>query len=257
MHSELVEQMCPLCEQPTAPGDLRKSHFIPKAFYYVGKKKLQFATRAAKGEVHKHIKNVLLCKACELRLDQNGESEVTRVLAPKVVDGFPLHEKLRLALPRESHPELDRFSGDDLGIDMDKFAYFALSLVWRASAHDWEMPDGNILPRVQMGDFEPPIREYLMGGEFPPDTAVIVIVCKDEEIRKVWNLPMIDVADNSLTFRFILRGVMFRVMMGRRLPEYFRVRCCRSPRKCLFYGSAAHRVPEVMAIFEDAPTQSD
>jgi hypothetical protein len=192
-------KLCPLCRRDTAPEDFRKSHYVPKAFYYTGtkrdKKPLQFATRSWKGESEREIKDVLLCKECELRLDQNGESEVTRVLAPKVIDGFPLNEKLRLAIPRESYPELQRFSGIDLGIDMDKFAYLALSLVWRATAHDWEMADGNVLPRVQMGDFEPPIREYLMGGEFPPDTAVIVIVCKDEEIRSVWTLPIIDVDD--------------------------------------------------------------
>lgn len=28
----------------TAPENLRKNHFVPKALYYVGKKKLQFAT---------------------------------------------------------------------------------------------------------------------------------------------------------------------------------------------------------------------
>ena len=54
----------PLCRQETAPENLRKSHFLPKALYYVGKKKLQFATRAAKGEMRKHIKDLLLCEAC-------------------------------------------------------------------------------------------------------------------------------------------------------------------------------------------------
>jgi hypothetical protein len=37
-------------------------------------------------------------------------------IAAKVTDEFPFHMKLRLALPGESHPELSRFSGDDLGI---------------------------------------------------------------------------------------------------------------------------------------------
>jgi hypothetical protein len=253
MDNEVPKQLCPLCRRETAPENLRKSHFIPKALYYVGDKTLQFATRAAKGEVQKHIKDLLLCDDCEHLLDENGEAEVLLHIASKALKNFPLHEKLRLALPREDHPDLQRFSGDDLGIDMDKFAYFALSVVWRAAVHDWEMPDGNILPRQAIGDFEPPIRGYLLGGEFPPDTAVIVIVCSNEEMRRIWTTPMGDAADDSLTFRFLVRGVFFRVMMGYRLPQYFRERCCRSPRKCLFYGSAAHRVPEIMAIFDDAP----
>ena len=217
------------------------------------RKKLLFATRSWKGEAEKHIKDLLLCEACEDLFDQNGESEVMLHVVPKLVTRFPLHEKLRLALPREDHPDLKRFSGIDLGIDMDKFAYFALSLVWRPAVHDWEMPDGSILPRMALGDFESPIRRYLLGGEFPSHTAVIVIVCSDSGARKVWNTPTVNVEVNCLNFRFLMRGVFFRVMMGHGLPNYFRECCCRSPRKCLFYGSAEHRMPEIMAILEDAP----
>ena len=102
-------------------------------------------------------------------------------IAAKVTDEFPLHLKFRLAVPRESYPDLSRFSGDDLGMDMEKFA---MSIVWRAAVDDWEMPDGTILPRKAIGDFEPPIRKYPLGGEFPPDTSVIVIVCTDGQARK-------------------------------------------------------------------------
>ena len=172
-------------------------------------------------------------------------------IAPKVVTSFPLHEKLRLAVPREDYPDLKRFSGVDLGINLDKFAYFALSLVWRAAVHDWEIPDGSILPRMAIGDFEPPIRQYLLGSVFPPDTAVIVIVCSDAEARNVWTTPTVLVEADCLNFRFLLRGVFFRVMMGYRMWRPFREMCCTSPRKCLFYGSAAHRMSEILEIFED------
>src|ERR1017187_7073058 len=111
MHREM--KICPLCRLDTAAEDFRESHFIPASLYHKGKKKLQFATRAAKGEVWKEIKDVLLCKRCELRFNENGENEVMRVLVPKVLNSFPLHEKLSLALPRQSHPELERFSGED------------------------------------------------------------------------------------------------------------------------------------------------
>jgi hypothetical protein len=112
-------------------------------------------------------------------------------IAAKVTDKFPLHRKLSLALPRESDPDISRFSGDDLGINMEKFAHFALGIVWRAAIHDWTMPDGTILPRPSIGDFEPPIRSYLLGGTFPPDTSVIVIVCSDLQSRSIWTTPTI------------------------------------------------------------------
>ena len=107
------------------------------------------------------------------------------------------------------YPDLKRFSGVDLGINLDKFANFALSLVWRAAVHDWEIPDGSILPRMAIGDFEPPIREYLLGSVFPPDTAVIVIVCSDAEARNVWTTPTVLVEADCLISGFFCEEFSF------------------------------------------------
>lgn len=244
------QQVCPLCQLTKQLGDFRKSHFIPAGLYHSGKKGLQYGTRSGTGRLEKEIKELLLCSTCESVLAQGGESYVLSQIAAKVTKEFPLHKKLTLALPRETHPDVSRFSGDDLGINMEKFAHFALGVVWRATIHDWTMPDGTILPRQAIGDFEPPIRNYLMGGTFPPDTSVIVIVCSDDQSRRIWNTPTILIEANCLNFRFLARGVFFRVMMGYQLPDAFREMSCTSPRKCLFYGSAAHRIPEIMAIFE-------
>jgi hypothetical protein len=243
-------RVCPLCQAAKDIEEFRKSHFMPAALYHSGKKGLQYGTRSRTGRMERHIKDLLLCNACEHLLDEGGESCVLSHIAAKVTDEFPLHGKLSLALPRESYPDISRFSGDDLGIDMGKFAHFALGIVWRAAIHDWEMPDGSILPRQAIGDFEPPIRKYLLGGIFPPDTSVIVIVCTDDQARRIWTTPTILIEANCLNFRFLARGVFFRVMMGYRMPDLFRNMSCHSPRKCLFYGSAAHRMHEILGIFE-------
>ena len=34
---------------------------------------------------------------------------------------------------------------------MDKFAYFAISLVWRGAVHDWVRPDGTVRPQDALG----------------------------------------------------------------------------------------------------------
>src|ERR1035441_5333740 len=44
VHPREANEPVPLCRREIAPENLRKSHFVPKALYYVGKKKLQFAT---------------------------------------------------------------------------------------------------------------------------------------------------------------------------------------------------------------------
>jgi hypothetical protein len=234
---------------------LIKSHYIPSALY-ASPGKLEFATRESSGVVIEHMRVPLLCDECEGLFDSMGESEVLRHIAAKSSKYFPLHEKLRLALPREEWPDVARFSGQDIGVDMDKFAYFALSIVWRGAAHDWILFDGTVRPRTRIGGFEEPIRQYLLGkSPLPPDTAIIVIVCTDDGARKTFTTPVIHVEDNCLNFRFLARGVLFRVMMGRHLPEAFRQASCTSSRKCLWYGSAKHRMPEILAIFEEKQLQ--
>ena len=251
----MEQQVCPLCQIAKHLKDFRKSHFIPAGLYHSGKTGLRYGTPSGTGRLEREIKERLLCSTCEGLLDQGGESYVLSQIAAKVTDEFPLNRMLSLALPRESNPDVSRFSGDELGIDMEKFAHFALGIVWRATIHDWKMPDGTILPRQAIGDFEPPIRSYLLGGTFPPDTSVIVIVCSDHQSRGVWTTPTISIEANCLNFGFHARGVYFRVMMGYQLPESFREWSCVSPRKCLFYGNVAHRMPEIMAIFE--PTKAE
>jgi len=246
----MEQQVCPLCQVTRHLKDFRKSHFMPASLYHSSKKGLQYGTRSGTGRLEREIRDLLLCSTCEGLLDRGGESYVLSQIAAKVTNEFPLHRMLSDAPPLERYPDISLFSGDDLGIDMGKFAHFALGIVWRAIVHDWTMPDGTILARQAIGDFEPPIRSYLLGGTFPPDTSVIVIVCSDDQSRRVWFTPTISVEANSLNFRFHARGVFFRVMMGHQLPVAFREMSCISPRKCLFHGSAAHRIPEVMAIFE-------
>jgi hypothetical protein len=115
------------------------------------------------------------------------------------------------------------------------------------------MPDGTIRPHDALGGFLEPMRSYLTGqSPLPQDTSVIVIVGSDGESRKMWTTPQTHVEAGCLNFRFLTFGVMFRVLMGYGQPQYLRDRSCTSPRKCVFYGSMKHRMPEIMEIFDNA-----
>jgi hypothetical protein len=253
----MVEDVCKLC---LGMKPLQESHFLSAALY-PRLRKPSFAGRnrrvVALDSKDKHIKDYVLCFDCEQRFNRNGESEVLYWVSPKSKK-FRLRERLNVALPRDYNPRdpdqsINRYSGDDIGVDMDKFAYFAISIIWRRAVHDWALPDGSMRPHDALGDFVEPMRLYLLGlAPFPPDTSVIVIVGSDDESRKVWTLPTQHVEADCLNFRFQTFGVMFRVMMGYRQWEYFREHSCTSPRKCIFYGSMKHRMPEIMQIFEDA-----
>lgn len=221
------------------------------AALYPKKVKQQFAIRTRTGIVKSEIKDILLCADCEELFNRNGESEVLRYVAAKSVKSFPLLERLRVAVPREEHPEVSRFAGYEVGLDMNRFAYFAMSVVWRRAAHNWTLFDGSTPPGSPLGDFQEEIRRYLLqNSSLPPDMVVLVIVCTDIESRKLWTPPNPEVAENCINFRFLLRGIFFRVLIGKHMPALYRDLCCTSPRKCLFYGNARHRAAEILAAFE-------
>lgn len=77
--------ICKLCLQEK---DLQESHFMPRALYSSGKKRMEFATRSGSGFDPVELKAHLLCFDCEQRLGQNGESEVLRHVAPKYLRGL-------------------------------------------------------------------------------------------------------------------------------------------------------------------------
>lgn len=242
--------VCKLCLDSKP---LRKSHFMPAALYpkHV-KKEMEFAIKGrGVSRSAQELTTWALCADCERTLDQNGESEVLRHVAPKSTKSFPLHERLRLALPRDNVAGAARFAGYDVGLDMDKFAYFAMSIVWRRAAIDWTSFDGSVYPATPLGDFQEQIRQYLLNNTtLPPEMVVLVIVSSDVESRKVWVPPEPEVFEDCLNFRLLVRGVFFRVLIGYGMPAFYREICCTSPRKCVFYGNAKHRMPEIMAIFE-------
>jgi hypothetical protein len=253
----MSDGVCKLC---LGLKPLHESHFLPAALY-PRRRKPSFAGPnrriVALNSNDKHVKDYVLCSDCEQRFDRNGESEVLYWVSPKS-NTFRLGERLKVALPRDYNPgdpdqSISRFSGADIGVNMDKFAYFAISIVWRGAVHDWVLPDGSVRLHDKLGGFSESLRLYLLGQAlFPPDTSVIVIVGSDDESRKIWTMAQPHVEADCLNFRFHIFGVMFRVMMGYRQWEAFRMLSCTSPRKCIFYGSMRHRMPEILQIFEDA-----
>ena len=239
--------ICALCREE---AELRGSHYMPAALY-PDNSELEYQTPVAVGTIKDEILSPLLCPVCEGRFNENGETEVLRHIAAKIAKKrFPLHDKMRVAYPRETFPDIQRFAGYDFGLDMDKFAYFALSIVWRGAVHEWPRLDGQKIKRLPLGAREESVRQYLLGGMFPPDTAVIVIVCSDEISRRRWFLPCADVELHCLNFRFQMLGIFFRVMMGKHLPQLFRDKCCTSPRKCIFYGNAEKRTLQAFDYME-------
>ena len=242
------------CRLHLKEAELLKSHYMPAALYPTDRHKSATAIREAvvSGKT-KHVRDHLLCAGCEVKFAKNGEQEVLKWLAPKA-NRFSLAERMKLALPREQYAEMSVFSANGLGIDAVKFAYFALSLVWRGAVHVWQLPDGTQSIPLDLGDYEDTIRRYLVGETpFPHDViSIIVIVCSDPETRSIWITPCQDAMDGCENYRFITRGVLFRVMLGPTIPSFFRENSCVSA-QCISFADCSKRVMRDLPFLLQAP----
>src|SRR4051812_15526269 len=144
--------ICKLCLQDKS---LLSSHMMPAALYRSGRKR-EFEAITCSGtlETDIELKQPLLCRECEQRFDQGGESHVLEQIAPKSRRTFPLRERMRVAYSRDADSSSSRFFGPDFGLDMEKFTYFAISVVWRAAAAQWRMQDGNLTRQMNLGAFQ-------------------------------------------------------------------------------------------------------
>lgn len=247
---------CALCG---LERQLQKSHYLPKALYPTRRQKSATLTRGTvvAGAPGRHLKDHLLCQECETRFEQNGESEVLRVLAPKNAKLYSLNDRLRVALAREQFPELSRFAAYEIGLDAAKFAYFAVSVIWRGAVHQWTLPDGSLTTLLDLGTCEGRIREYLLGrSEFPSDIlSVIVIVCSDNESRSVLSVPDQFTELNCRNYRFIARGVTFRVLLGDNIPSELREQSCVSARECISYANCRGPITRGLSVLLTSPVK--
>jgi hypothetical protein len=228
---------------------LHKSHLMPRALYAHGKRKITYATRTGSGINPKEMEDRLLCLDCEQRFNRLGEQEVLKWLAPKSKNDFPLRDRLRVACPCGESSTLSVFNCADVGIDAVKFTYFTLSVVWRRAIHDWVGFDGEVMPRWNLGIFGEQLRTFLVGkSDFPPDTAVFVIVCSDSYSREFWTAPAHDVVYNCLGFEFLARGVYFRALMGKNLQPNFHTHSVAPPYGRLLFGHCRNVTIEKLQI---------
>lgn len=217
--------------------------------------KLEYLSRNGIKPLQEEIATPLLCRKCEQLFSNRGESEVLRHIAGKIANKpSPLIAKLtKLTLLEEDHT-LKSYCGTDAQIDMDKFAYFALSIAWRAT-HSWQTPNGDYTKALTLGLFAEDVRQFLAGetATFPKDVAVVVIVCADKTSRESWLLPA--QADDPWfhDIRFMAFGVMFRVLLGKSIPEVLRRDSCHADGKRLHLGDCEVRTREALALSLNMP----
>jgi hypothetical protein len=234
-------EQCKLCLQIRR---LRKSHLLPAALWR-GARDPRLAnpnpvvmTRTAATTSSSQLRERLLCAECEDRFNKNGERYVLSWLAPRrIVDGtFPLLDRLKIALEISRTDALNIYSGSNIGVDTEKFAYFALSILWRSAVHRWRFPGGNLTKKIDLREYEEPIRKYLLSEASFPDAVVIVFtVCTDSESRGSFYPPTLSQDTPFQTYGLLTQGVRFDISIGENVPLEMRQCCCVSSQQhCIF-----------------------
>jgi len=235
MAHTVVTGVCKLCHRE---GLLCKSHYLGRALHRLSIERdgKQFVMTPKEVRPSNHqLWQHLLCFSCEQRFNKGGERYALSLL--NRTGDFRLLERMTLSLDRGRDGPATKFSGSDMGVDTAQLGYFVLSLLWRGSVTKWSTVRGQTTS-IRLGDFEEPIRAYLLGEtDFPDHVHIILTVCTDALSQGMIYAPWEVDVDNAqfMKFEVLTRGLWFHVALGEGLPFGTHLLCCvKSPIKVLF-----------------------
>ena len=183
----------------------------------------------------------MLCDDCEQRFNINGERWVIRNMAR--IGSFPIWEKLHESKPLAANEDRVCYAGASVrGLRMDQLVYFGMSVVWRGSVHSWKDRAGNE-HGIDLGIYEEPIRQFLLGGPFPEDVALTISIwrTKGDVIVGAYFPTPGDTTDYA-TFLLYIPGIEFLLSLGKNIPEPTRLSCSiRTPQKVIYASHSVKR----------------
>jgi len=170
--------ICALCR---TEATLLRSHLLPAAFYRGASTKSRqpaffsgYKNWSSSRQIWKH----LLCRSCEDKFNKLGEKWVNEHRL-RAEGSFPLLAGLKLGstplrLPRNVGVPYPAKAFVD--IDIDRLAYFASSVFWRAGVCDW---GEKRLTQLDLGPYGEQLRRFLTGATIWPDGAIIRVTIFD------------------------------------------------------------------------------
>ena len=187
------------------------------------------------------IKDYVLCHDCEDLFSRRGETWVIGHMARE--NRFLIFDALKKSKPIAVDNEIAVYAGSQIPeIDVDKLVYFALSVFWRSAVHRWQgfsVP----IPRIELGPYKEPIREFLLGkGSFPANMVVLVAVWPTRDAYQGTYTPRRGRETRFHTFTFYIPGIEFSLCVGKGLPKEAKKMCaCPSPHRFIFSANATIR----------------
>ena len=227
---------CKLCLQEK---ELQDSHLIGRGIYRLIRREQGEDPIVMTPEIvlqtSRQVSDYVFCKDCEQKFSEGGEKYVTGLVARKHT--FPLLDKIKLALYKveKTHVEV---SGEKIGVNTDKLAYYAVSVVWRAGVHVWKTIGPQVtLVSLSSGNLER-MRKYLLGETpLPDNVGVVVTVCSDRLSQLQVLFPtMLAEPTNYQDYWFLVLGLRFNVMVGLAgaKVDFSQVCCVRSSGRKIF-----------------------
>jgi hypothetical protein len=225
--------VCKLCGRRRR---LCRSHYLGKALFKLtrenGKHPIILTPKII-APSPRQMSAHLLCEECEHRFKVR---EDTALALMNGKNGFPLLERMKLALTIEQGDKVVTFSGAAMGVDTDALAYFALSLLWRGSVHVWNTLKGQTTS-VSLGKYEERIRRYLLGETgLPEGVYVMVAVCVDVGAQGTTFPPHLLEGSKYQTYSTLVRGLWFHIVVDDEAPsaETSRLCCAKGAQKLIF-----------------------
>jgi hypothetical protein len=221
---------CPLCLNDNA--NLHKSHFIPAAAFKIIRAQ---AIREGYKNPNPVVMNIraafqssmqmtadLLCHSCEQRLSANGEAWVLKNCWRG--ETFLLKSTIESETPERDEEEVRIYWTSKLpAIDRSALTYFAASVFWRASAHNW-WGKRHKSP-LKLGPYAEQLRQYLMGiSGFPKDCAIVLVLPDTdvEAMKMVQFIPSARRFANCHLYILHFLGIQFLLFAGKMFPEEYR-----------------------------------
>ena len=251
---------CRLC---TNVRELQDSHLMPAGFYTIlredtsGEHPVLIAKNSAflsSVQARAH----LLCSECEGRFNREGENWVIENCwhGP---GNFQLHSALMSAQPFLDEEGFRAYEGRRIpGVDLDRLTYFAASMFWRASVHDWRLGKGQP-ERIALGPYEDRLRRYLLGEtHFPDGVALFITVSKalDGMHNRLAAFPwFFNRTREYKSYKCMVPGLTYQMFFGQLIPPGQRRIC--SARQGFIYmteGGDAQKL-KTMAVMSKRATR--
>lgn len=220
--------VCKLCFQVK---ELRDSHYIPRRAYSMNMAKSLpnpnpvVVSHGKVKQVSDQLRGHTFCGDCEQMLSNKGEKWALANIPADQGEPFPLQDAIISKNPVFINENVNVYEGRKIkAFDMDRLIYFAMSIFWRGAAREWKSSLGGIAPHVDLGNTFEPIRQYLLGGPFPDDVALLISIYNWKPPMNAATVVFKETGSFGDYHWFYLNGLGFMLFVGN-VPKSVRQLC--------------------------------